>query len=633
MGPLHGKLLPFVTGHSLQQLHGQVLPDVITRFYMEISTGYNKNKIQIRSCLAAPTMGDLIAENWQNVVAIVGDYCEDQRFGIRHHPPPPGTTHIHRISVRKFQFRGHNTMYLQCVLEACALPPCGSCATQSFGDKAYSDKAAPEWYTNAEGALRSIRNAGQRAGYGRMRELRKDGEKILEVDTDMSHLPAEVRRMVGGVAAPSSGSGFMETTVVEFQIGRAMTPMMAVKFSEPIFEKDAPMFEVVSDRVLNAGGGAKPDNRTIRVAAAGNMFEPWSRYSTASGGAMSLGGSSGRQEYKNATAMPFVMTTSLTFSTLSVAWVGEHRRAVEATFKHVLKLDDEGAVNIIDIWPAGQMSAQERRTLSFSERDNFVGEKTYFGRARPQEPRKKTVLDAFRKKSAEKRLLQVDDAAEQQGAEVEFQIGLPEKLNAATSLNENLEKFASGDVQMLRGFVTRLDRELVTRGGYPKRLSPGTIAFQKPATKKISHAFLIQVKPWFSTSTTTTTVYLAAVVAEKPFLTDEVGTLILLGGGGFLGVLSLIALLQRLKREHSNRQARKVYGGKHLVVDLDLDLSTGGRDHFHKKVAPERSNEENGSPSPTSSTGSKPSQEEKHQTPVSRKKKEESSSSSSSDSD
>jgi hypothetical protein len=650
--------------YSLEQKPGFVLPDVITRYYLEISTEFNKNKVQVRSCMAAPTMGDLAAET-DNVQLILGDYCEDQRFEIRHHMRPRDTTHIHRFSMRKFQFKGSNSIYFQCVVEACESPPCGECQTKAFGDKAPPPGTSPNTvatappgavYSVGMPSLDSVRGSGQRAGYGRRMEDELFGtasNSIVEFDT--SHLPRDVRRhlQAGGVAAPTSGSGFMETQTVTNQIGRAMTPMLGIVLNE--FDQSTLAFEAQPDYLINPAG-ATPSNQTLRVAAAGNSFEGMTNTGvTASGGALMAGRQAFQPYvYKNATAMPFVMSTTLTFSTLTVQWVGEHRRALEATLIHILRLNDTAVVNIMDVLPLdGRLKA--RRVLGTSSEEQYVDDDPfvvskrsfYFGKA----PRRKfySPLDVFATRRKERTLAigaavrssgwntrgvlrNLVDDEESLGVRVDFNIGLPEDLDAAKSLHTALETFARGDVQTLRSFVTRLDRELVTRGGYPKRLSPTEIGFLDPKTEVVSHEFLVQVMPWFSTSTTTTTINIPTVAAEKPFLDSEVASLVLLGGGGFLGVLATITFMRRLKMEHSNRKARKMYGGKHLVVDMDY---LGGG--FERKVAPEpeRGNDafEDGSPSPTSSTGS--GQRTPPKVAVSPKKiiPESSSSSSSSDSE
>ena len=49
--------------------------------------------------------------------------------GVHSLPPgaPNGISHIQRLSMKKFKFQGHDIVYFQCKIRACAQQPCGVC--------------------------------------------------------------------------------------------------------------------------------------------------------------------------------------------------------------------------------------------------------------------------------------------------------------------------------------------------------------------------------------------------------------------------------------------------------------------------------------------------------------------------
>lgn len=100
------------------------LPIVVSRFFLEMSTKFTRNRISISDCTAAHL------EHLLNDSASVRprkNYCDNSTFDSQPERAPPGVTHLERLSMKKFKFQGTTDVFMQCKLRACAQQPCGIC--------------------------------------------------------------------------------------------------------------------------------------------------------------------------------------------------------------------------------------------------------------------------------------------------------------------------------------------------------------------------------------------------------------------------------------------------------------------------------------------------------------------------
>jgi hypothetical protein len=100
------------------------MPIVVTRFYLEVSTKFTRNRITISDCTAASQQDRL---NQSNAVKPRLNYCDNSTFDTQPEFPPNGVTHMDRLSMKKFKFQSTTDVFLQCKIRACAQQPCGEC--------------------------------------------------------------------------------------------------------------------------------------------------------------------------------------------------------------------------------------------------------------------------------------------------------------------------------------------------------------------------------------------------------------------------------------------------------------------------------------------------------------------------
>lgn len=101
------------------------LPNSVERYWMEVTTQFLGNKVQMRDCTAARTEAELV--NPARALPIMQNFCTTQLFDVQVHPLPYGVTHMARISTDRFAFRDGGSVYIRCRIRACAQLPCGSC--------------------------------------------------------------------------------------------------------------------------------------------------------------------------------------------------------------------------------------------------------------------------------------------------------------------------------------------------------------------------------------------------------------------------------------------------------------------------------------------------------------------------
>lgn len=99
-------------------------PVLVTRFYVEISTKFTRNRITISDCNAAHSEDSL---NATTALKPRFGYCDNSTFDTR--DERIGVTHMQRLSFKKFKFQNTTDVFFQCKIRACARQPCGLCST------------------------------------------------------------------------------------------------------------------------------------------------------------------------------------------------------------------------------------------------------------------------------------------------------------------------------------------------------------------------------------------------------------------------------------------------------------------------------------------------------------------------
>jgi hypothetical protein len=100
------------------------MPIVVTRFYLEVSTKFTRNRITISDCTAS------VRETFLNMSSALKprqNYCDNSTFDTQTERSPNGVTHMDRISMKKFKFQTSTDVFVQCKIRACAQQPCGVC--------------------------------------------------------------------------------------------------------------------------------------------------------------------------------------------------------------------------------------------------------------------------------------------------------------------------------------------------------------------------------------------------------------------------------------------------------------------------------------------------------------------------
>jgi hypothetical protein len=101
------------------------LPNAVERYWLEVTTQFLGNKVQMKDCIAARTEAELA--NPDRSLPIMQNFCVTELFDVQVHPVPFGVTHMARISTDRFAFRDGGSVYIRCRIRACAQLPCGSC--------------------------------------------------------------------------------------------------------------------------------------------------------------------------------------------------------------------------------------------------------------------------------------------------------------------------------------------------------------------------------------------------------------------------------------------------------------------------------------------------------------------------
>jgi hypothetical protein len=100
------------------------MPVVVTRFYLEVSTKFTRNRITISDCTASNKEQLL---NDSTALRPRMNYCDNSTFDTMTERAPNGVTHMDRLSMKKFKFQTSVDVFMQCKLRACAQQPCGVC--------------------------------------------------------------------------------------------------------------------------------------------------------------------------------------------------------------------------------------------------------------------------------------------------------------------------------------------------------------------------------------------------------------------------------------------------------------------------------------------------------------------------
>ena len=110
--------------YSIAASADSAMPIVVSRFYLEVSTKFTRNRITVSDCTASNKEQSLNATS--ALMPRMG-YCDNSTFDTRTEPVPAGVTHMDRLSMKKFKFQGTTDVFMQCKLRACAQQPCGIC--------------------------------------------------------------------------------------------------------------------------------------------------------------------------------------------------------------------------------------------------------------------------------------------------------------------------------------------------------------------------------------------------------------------------------------------------------------------------------------------------------------------------
>jgi hypothetical protein len=100
------------------------MPIVVTRFYLEVSTKFTRNRITISDCQASNL--EYLLNDTTSLKPRM-NYCDNSTFDTKTERSPNGVTHMDRISMKKFKFQTTTDVFVQCKIRACAQQPCGIC--------------------------------------------------------------------------------------------------------------------------------------------------------------------------------------------------------------------------------------------------------------------------------------------------------------------------------------------------------------------------------------------------------------------------------------------------------------------------------------------------------------------------
>jgi len=110
--------------YSIPASSTAAMPIVVSRFYLEVSTKFTRNRITISDCTSAHVENSL---NASDALKPRLNYCDNSTFDTLPERSPNGVTHMDRLSMKKFKYQGTTDVFMQCKIRACAQQPCGVC--------------------------------------------------------------------------------------------------------------------------------------------------------------------------------------------------------------------------------------------------------------------------------------------------------------------------------------------------------------------------------------------------------------------------------------------------------------------------------------------------------------------------
>merc|ERR1711981_412141 len=110
--------------YSIPASSTAAMPIVVTRFYLEVSTKFTRNRITISDCTSS-NQEQLL--NMSSALRPRMNYCDNSTFDTMTERAPSGVTHMDRLSMKKFKFQTTTDVFMQCKIRACAQQPCGIC--------------------------------------------------------------------------------------------------------------------------------------------------------------------------------------------------------------------------------------------------------------------------------------------------------------------------------------------------------------------------------------------------------------------------------------------------------------------------------------------------------------------------
>ena len=110
--------------YSIPASSTAAMPIVVSRFYLEVSTKFTRNRITISDCTSAHVESSL---NASDALKPRLNYCDNSTFDTLPERSPNGVTHMDRLSMKKFKYQGTTDVFMQCKIRACAQQPCGVC--------------------------------------------------------------------------------------------------------------------------------------------------------------------------------------------------------------------------------------------------------------------------------------------------------------------------------------------------------------------------------------------------------------------------------------------------------------------------------------------------------------------------
>merc|ERR1712054_491121 len=122
--------------YSIPASDTSYMPVVVSRFYLEVSTKFTRNRITITDCNSADTEAGLNASSQLQPLLY---YCPNNTFSTKYESVPGGVTHLDRLSMKKFKFQGTTDVFMQCKIRACAQQPCGVCQRRQLSSKSAVD--------------------------------------------------------------------------------------------------------------------------------------------------------------------------------------------------------------------------------------------------------------------------------------------------------------------------------------------------------------------------------------------------------------------------------------------------------------------------------------------------------------